>query len=113
MGRSPESIASAVETFIRGEFRVQASDRSFHRDVPLYDSGFVDSAGVVELIAFLESTFDVELTEEDIFSEHFTTINGISSLIHLRLSGNPPGGDESCPAGESDGLAAAEPGRRA
>lgn len=71
----------AVERFIRTHFRVLDTDPSFHRDAHLYEGGFVDSVGVVELIAFVESTFNVTLEDEDVFSDEFTTINGISSVL--------------------------------
>jgi acyl carrier protein len=81
MAPTTDSIAQVVERFIRSRFRVSAADGSFHRDVHLYDSGFVDSIGVIELIAFLESTFGVELQEESLFSDDFTTIAGISGVV--------------------------------
>jgi acyl carrier protein len=77
---SQVKIASAIEEFIRREFRVRGDDHNFSRDVHLYDSGYVDSVGVVELIAFIESTFDVKLEDEHLFGGLFTTINGISSV---------------------------------
>jgi acyl carrier protein len=47
----------------------------------MFEAGLVDSAGVVELIAFLESTFKIGLGDDDVFSEEFTTINGIASIV--------------------------------
>jgi acyl carrier protein len=36
---------------------------------------------VVEVIAFLEETFDVTITEQILFSPDFTSIAGMSKLI--------------------------------
>ena len=91
MAPTPEEIAGAVERFLRSAFRIADRNGSFHRDAHLFESGFVDSTGAVELIAFLESTFDLELQEEDLFSDDFTTINGISGVVHRRVSGEPAG----------------------
>lgn len=91
MAISPASIAEAIERFIRTQFQIADNDPIFTRDAHLYESGFVDSAGVVELIAFLESTFDVTLPDDDVFSDEFTTINGIGAVVHRRLSETPPG----------------------
>lgn len=76
-----DDVAGSIEGFIRREFRVAEDDPSFSRDIHLYESGYVDSTGVVELIAFVESTFGVQLGDEHIFSERFTTVNGISGVI--------------------------------
>jgi acyl carrier protein len=78
---SLDDIAGTIERFIRREFRVMNNDDRFSRGVHLYDSGYVDSVGVVELIAFIESAFSVALRDEHIFSERFTTIDGISSVV--------------------------------
>lgn len=83
-----DKIAQEVERFIRTHFRVLDWDRSFHRDAHLYESGFVDSTGIVELISFLESTFNIELEYEDLVTDAFTTINGISGVVHSYLNGS-------------------------
>jgi acyl carrier protein len=83
MATSQHDIAESIEKFIRRQFRVVAgSDGApFSRDAHLFESGYVDSAGVVELIVFVESTFDVKLEDEHVFSEQFTTVNGITDIV--------------------------------
>jgi len=83
MAITSESIAGAVEEFIRTEFQVSPQDSAFSRNVNLYDLGFVDSTGLVSLISFIEFHFNVKIEEKYLFSEDFTTINGISQVIHL------------------------------
>lgn len=87
MAITQDEAAGRVEDFIRSEFRVAQADSSFTRDTHLYDAGFVDSTGVVELISFIESTFDVEIPDEDLFSDAFTTINGISAVVQRHANG--------------------------
>ena len=78
----PHEIAGSVEAFIRGHFRIVQSDPRFSRDAHLFEEGYVDSAGVVELLMFVESTYGVALEDEQIFSDRFTTINGIAEILH-------------------------------
>jgi acyl carrier protein len=78
----PHDIAGAIEAFIRQHFRIVATDPRFSRDVHLFEGGYVDSAGVVELLMFVESTYGVMLEDEQIFSDRFTTINGIVEILH-------------------------------
>jgi acyl carrier protein len=78
---SPEEIAQKIEGFIRAEFTVADNDRTFTRDAHLYDGGFLDSSGVVELLAFVESTFEVAIEDDWLFSELFTTVNGITQVV--------------------------------
>jgi acyl carrier protein len=81
MATSQPDIAGSIETFIRREFRIIDGSRPFSRDDHLFESGYVDSAGVVELIMFIESAFGVKLEDEHVFSEQFTTVNGITSIV--------------------------------
>ena len=80
MVTSQVEIADVIERFIRKQFRITETGLAL-RDAHMFESGFVDSAGVVELIAFLESTFKIRLGDDEVFSEEFTTINGIAAIV--------------------------------
>jgi acyl carrier protein len=76
-----ERIACALEAFVRERFLVRADDARFTRTTSLWDEGYVDSTGVVEVIAFLEQTFSITLPDEALFSPEFRSIAGIASLV--------------------------------
>jgi len=80
MATSQVEIAEVIERFIRREFRI-IEDGASLREAHLYESGYVDSAGVVELIAFVESKFHISLDDEQVFSDAFTTISGIAGIV--------------------------------
>ena len=85
MVTSQVEIADVIERFIRSQFRITETNLTL-RDAHMFESGFVDSAGVVELIAFLESTFKISLGDDEVFSEEFTTINGIAAIVNQRAA---------------------------
>jgi acyl carrier protein len=76
-----QDVAAAVEEFARREFSIKPSDRRFDRKVDLFEDGYVDSIGVIELIQFLERTFAIEIPEADLFSPEFSTIEGIARIV--------------------------------
>lgn len=76
-----QEVTTAVEDFVRREFSISPSDDNFRHDVDLFEDGYVDSVGVTELLAFLETTFEVEIPEEDLFSAEFSTITGIARIV--------------------------------
>ena len=41
----------------------------------------MDSLGLMQLVAFLEEEFDMELDDDQITSENFRTVNDIARLI--------------------------------
>ena len=79
-----EDNETTVEEFVRARFRVRVDDDLFTRDVNLWEAGYVDSAGAVEMIAFLERTFGITLPEEVLFDPDFTHIRGIARLVGQR-----------------------------
>jgi acyl carrier protein len=85
MVTSQVEIADVIERFIRKQFRITDTSLAL-RDAHMFESGFVDSAGVVELIAFLESTFKIRLGDDEVFSEEFTTINGIAAIVDQTMA---------------------------
>ena len=50
-------------------------------DTPLLEEKVIDSMGVIELVAFLEATYGVEFTDDDLTIDNFKTIGSISNLI--------------------------------
>jgi acyl carrier protein len=77
-------VADAVETFARTEFSISPADSRFNRSVDLFEDGYIDSVGVVELLEFLRHRFAVDVPEEDLFSSEFSSVDGIARIV-LRL----------------------------
>ena len=46
------------------------------------DSGVIDSLGIIELVVFLEETFSVQFSSDDMQSSDFRTIRGLMKLIN-------------------------------
>ena len=78
---SAEAAAQEIESFVRDRFHIPGDDVLFSRQVNLWEEGYVDSLGVVEVIEFLERRFTVKLPEEVIFSPDFTSIDGIAGFV--------------------------------
>ena len=77
----PEPYAIVLDAFIRKNFLVRPDDAYFDGNVNLWEQGYVDSTGVIEVIVFLEETFNVTIPDEMLFSPDFTSISGMSKLI--------------------------------
>lgn len=82
-----QEIVGRIESFVRREFTVAPTDTAFARTAPLFDLGYIDSVGVVELLAFLGAAFGVEITDQELLSEDFQTLDGIAHIVH-RLRAN-------------------------
>lgn len=70
-----------IEVFVRTQFGVASEDARFNRQADLFECGYVDSVGVVELLAFLGDEFEVDVPDDDLLSEEFSTIDGIAQIV--------------------------------
>jgi acyl carrier protein len=76
-----DGIAERVEKFLRTQYLIADDDPLFTRTVDIYESGYVDSIGVVELLAFIGDEFGVEVPEDELLSDEFTNIDGIARIV--------------------------------
>jgi acyl carrier protein len=74
-------VAERIERYVRIQFRVSPRDTRFSRSLPLFEAGYVDSVGVVELLVFLGEEFAVKIPDESLMSDEFSTIDGIANVI--------------------------------
>lgn len=76
-----EEVEKELGAFIRDQFQVPAADAFFSHELNLWEEGYVDSPGVIEVIAFLEETYSVEIPQETLFLPEFTCIRGMAEAV--------------------------------
>jgi D-alanine--poly(phosphoribitol) ligase subunit 2 len=79
-------VMSKLHSFVRTKFKVGADDADFNDDVHLFDYGYVDSFGAVEIITFVKSEFGVTISDKDLVIHPLNTIREISTLVHGRMA---------------------------
>jgi acyl carrier protein len=76
-----QPVADQLAAFVRERFQISDSDADFTYDVHLWDQSYVDSIGVLEILAFLEDQFGVRIPEDALFEEDRASINGLAGLV--------------------------------
>jgi methoxymalonate biosynthesis acyl carrier protein len=56
-------------------------------DTSLIEAGFLDSFGIVELVAFIEGKYDIKLDSDDLVVANFSLIASIVALITEKKRG--------------------------
>ena len=79
-----EEIKDKLRAFISEKFEI-GDDPDFTDDVRLFNDGFVDSFGAVEIIHFIEQTFNVQITQKDITLYPMNTIEEIAEVVDSKL----------------------------
>jgi len=83
---SADDVAARIESFLRAHLGLAADDRWFSRRTNLWEDGYVDSIGVVELIDFIETTFGIVLPDEALFDPQFTSVEGMGRKVSELLA---------------------------
>jgi len=78
-----QQIENRVREFIAENFFVDAT--MIEGDASLVGSGIIDSTGVMEIILFLEESFEIQLPDEDAVPANLDSINNLTRYIHGRV----------------------------
>ena len=78
------NVEQSVRDFLKNDLGKAESDVG--RDESLLESGIIDSMGVLQLVAFLESTYGIKVEDDDLMPENFHTITSISAYVERRLA---------------------------
>jgi len=82
-----ETIVAATRRYILDNFLYTKPDARLDEDERLLERGIVDSMGVMELIAFLQDQFGINVAEADITEEHFGSLGAIATYVAARRPG--------------------------
>jgi len=74
------NTGSRILSFIIQKFPA-AKKRLLNEDVPLLESGIIDSLGTLEVVGFLEQTFNIKVEDEDLSPENFATLRCLVSFV--------------------------------
>lgn len=74
-----EEIKKQVHTFLNDEFPNDAVELTYETD--LLNEWFVDSLGIINMIMFLESQFDINVARPEINGDNFKNIATLADYI--------------------------------
>lgn len=78
------TTANDVREFIRENFLFGDTSVDLGDDVSLVEADLIDSTAVLELVAFVEKTYGVAITDTDIVPANFDTIGRIAKFVAAR-----------------------------
>jgi acyl carrier protein len=70
-----------IENFLFGDASPLSGD-----DVSLLDSGIIDSVGVMELVAYLESDHGLTIADEELVPENLDSVDNLAVFVSRKLS---------------------------
>jgi len=79
-------IANEVRQFILDNFLAPRNKGEISDKDSFLENGVIDSTGVLELVTFLEETFNVKVEDNDLVPENLDSIDQVSRFVK-RLMG--------------------------
>ena len=73
--------------YINEQFLQDQPDETIGSQDDLLSEGIIDSLGMMKLIRFIETKFEIKVRPEDMTIENFTSVEMISGYIQKRKSG--------------------------
>jgi acyl carrier protein len=70
-----------VRKFIFDNFLFDASEEDLGNDDSFLDQGIIDSTGVLELVEWLEDTFDITVDDEELIPENLDSVNQLAAFV--------------------------------
>ena len=69
-----------IENFLFGE------EEQLKLDTDFFDEGIIDSTGVIELVSFMEETFDISVDDEELIPENLSSLKTVDVFLKKKLS---------------------------
>ena len=80
-----QDISLAVRRFIGENFLFRDAGEAVTPDASLLDAGLIDSTGVHELVSFLETTFGIQVQDDEMLPENLDSIRAITRYVSRKL----------------------------
>jgi acyl carrier protein len=78
------NIENTIHQFLTDRFPSLGPDLA--PETSLSD-GSIDSLGILEIVNFLDETFDIETTDEDFDEQNFESIQTLAQFVRSKTSG--------------------------
>jgi len=88
---SEVEIVTRARTWVRENFLYMRPDWKLGDDDPLLGNGVIDSIGVIELVGFLQSTFDFTIADDEIVEDNLGSLGAIGRFVAKKCHRNGTG----------------------
>ncbi|MCP5021224.1 MAG: acyl carrier protein [bacterium] len=81
---SNPKISASVREFIVDNFLLGEDDDDFTNNRSFLESGLIDSMGILELISFVEDTYEVEIADDELVPENLDSVDRVTKFIQSK-----------------------------
>jgi acyl carrier protein len=81
------TVEQEVRTFLAENFSLGRDLNNLSGSQSLTERGFIDSVGIVEVLTFLETRYDIQITDDETVPENIDTIDNIVRFVGTKRAG--------------------------
>lgn len=78
------AIESQLQKFLYDNF-IFDEQIKIESNASLLENGIVDSTGILELIMFIEETFQIEIQDDEVIPQNLDSIDNLVNFINSKL----------------------------
>ena len=78
-----------IREFMFENFLVGENEEDLDNNDSFLDKGIIDSMGMLELIAFVEETYGVEVEDDEVIPDNFDSVSKLAAYIRKKMARQP------------------------
>ena len=79
-----ENIRKKIREFVISNFHLEDGSK-LSNEISFLEEGIIDSIGVLELVSFLEETFEFRVEDEEIIPDNFDSVDKLVIFVNSKL----------------------------
>ena len=79
------NTSEKIQTYLLNKYMPGKSLADLDVDESLLESGLLDSAGIFDVVTFLEKSFGIVIEDEEIVADNFNSVSGIAKLVENKV----------------------------
>ena len=84
------NLENQIRRFIAEQFIIKGGEAAVSDDMSFLESRIMDSTGVLEFVAFLESTFGIHVEDDELTPENLDSVKLTASYVRRKQTAPVP-----------------------
>ena len=79
------NVQDQLKEFVTSEFMYEQDSKSLSPDLDLLNQGIIDSMGILDLVSYMEKTFNIQVTDEEITPNNFRNLKALTQFVQAKV----------------------------
>ncbi len=79
------NMKNIIRQYILGNLLFTEDESALQDGDSFLDKGIIDSTGVLEIILFIEETFDIKVNDEEMLPANLDSVNNLAAFVKSKL----------------------------